>query len=141
MKTKLIIALLVGCIGLVLASYKVEEIEEVCALTGASQRYTRYFSLFSTEPVLQESWVDEVLERTGNTPTRHEWVRTKGDTSTLTSFYRAHQRVPTTYRIRSGNWDDLKERFTDEEIIQLALDFSTGIPDRQQTACDRYDSK
>src|SRR6478609_8020593 len=116
MKKKALIALLIGLVLLVLVTYKVERIEEVCALTGASQRYSRYFTLISTKPVVKVSWVDEVLSGRGRTPIKHEWVRTMGDTTTIATFYHGHRRAPITYWIRNATGNELRDSFTDQEI-------------------------
>jgi hypothetical protein len=141
MKTRTQIVLLVGGAILVLAAYKVERIEEVCALTGASQRYKRYFSLVSTKPVLKESWVDEVLASRGVTPIKHKWIRTAGDTSTLVTFYHSHDRAPITYWIRGDTVENLRDSFSEQEIGKLAEDFASGVRDRQESALERYRSR
>jgi len=141
MKMKALILLLVGCVILLLATYKVERIEEVCALTGASQRYSRYFSVFSTKPIMKESWVDQVIASRGGHPVEHEWVRTMGDTTTIVSFYRAHRRAPITYWIRGAELNDLKDSFNEHELGMLAEDFASGIKERQASALERYRSR
>ena len=141
LKKKALIVLLVGCVISVLATYKVERIEEVCARTGASQRYTRYFSLVSTKPIVKESWVDEVLASRGAPAINHEWVRTMGDTTTIATFYHAHSRAPITYWIRNDTLEDLKESFSEAEIGKLADDFASGIRERQEAALERYRSR
>ena len=137
MKTKALILFLVGCVILLLATYKVERIEEVCSRTGASQRYSRYFSVFSTKPVMKESWVDQVIASRGGHPVGHDWVRTMGDTSTIISFYHAHRRAPITYWIRGAELNDLKDSFTEHELGMLAEDFASGIKQRQESALER----
>ncbi|MBN8457118.1 MAG: hypothetical protein J0M04_04680 [Verrucomicrobia bacterium] len=141
MKTKAPILVVVGCVIALVATFKVERIEEVCARTGASQRYSRYFSVFSTKPVVKASWVDEMIARGGRRPVDHEWIRTMGDTTTLYSFYRAHDSAPITYWIRFAELNDLRDSFTEQELEMLADDFASGIRERQESALVRFRSR
>lgn len=141
MKPKALIPMLIGCVLLLIATFKVERIEDVCARTGASQRYSRYFSVFSTKPVVKASWVDEMIARGGRRPADHEWVRTMADTTTLYSFYRAHDCAPITYWIRFAELSDLRKTFTEQELEMLADDFGSGMRERQESALVRFRSR
>lgn len=123
--------------GLVLVglfAFKVEHIEEVCSLTGASRRYERYYSIISTRPETTESWIDSVLEANGQLPVDHQWVCTKGDTWTLGSFYRSHNRAPKTYHVRSLSVPFLRETFSEQQLNALAEAFASGNLSRQTVA-------
>lgn len=112
------------------AALKVEHVEEVCALTGASRRYNQYFSLIRTSPVYADSWVERTLISHGNPVPEHRWVRTMGDTWTVFGFTRRHAKAPATYGARGWTESMLRENFSEAQILQLAKEFASG--DREQ---------
>jgi hypothetical protein len=133
------VAIIAGGCTLLLAAltFKVEHIEEVCSLTGASKRYNRYFSIVTTPPQIRESWIGETLKDAGRPVDERNWVRTMGDTWTLSSFHRSHARAPVTYGVRLFTVPMLRETFTSEAVLQLAEDFVSGDPSRQDAALER----
>lgn len=122
-----------------IAIYRIEEIEEVCALTGTSREYTRYCFLFDTKPVVKVSWIERTLEKNRVAVPPHRWTRTKGDIWTPFHFGRAHSKAPTTYFVQNLSETFLHESFSDDEILKMAQDFATGDPAIQRSAFERLE--
>lgn len=128
----MILALVVG-FG---AVFEVRHIEEVCSLTGSSQRFKRYFSFFSTTPVISKSWIEEALTSDDQPVPDYLWVRTMDTTWRLIGTTREHEGPPITYHARSMSLDLLRQIYTNEEILVMAHQFVSGNQNSQQKALD-----
>ncbi|MEM7013399.1 MAG: hypothetical protein AAF585_18160 [Verrucomicrobiota bacterium] len=133
----LTVILIVGLIGIVTTAFKFEEFEEVCALTGSTQRYNTYFSIYSTRPVIKTYWIENVLRSNNQNVPELEWVRTMGTTRTIFTVSFAHSRAPLTYDAIYWSLEILRESHTDLEILALAQAFASGDPERQKQAADQ----
>lgn len=133
--------LVAGLLVIVAKTFKIEEIKEVCSLTGTSQRYNTYFSVFSTRTVVTTSWIEDVLKEKNQPVPKYDWVRTMGNTRTILTVSFVHSRAPITYSARSWNLEFLRESHTDAEILELAKAFASGDPERQKDASNQLFSE
>jgi len=134
---KSVIFSLAGFVLLILATFKIENIEETCERTGAVRSYSRYFSFIRTGVALRESWVDQILRERGKPAVAHSWVKTKGDTVRLLTGNYGHGRAPLTYGLSYVTLEALRNSFSDDEIVTLAGEFASGVPERQNVALER----
>lgn len=135
MKRKRVALLFWGVLVVLLVfTFKVEHIEEVCAKTGSSVRYNRYFSVITTKKKLTQSWVEEALEAEKLAIPDREWRRTMGNTRTTFSFTRAHGRAPATYQIRGLDLEHVREDFGSAETLRIAKTIGLGDAEERKAA-------
>ena len=125
-KKHVIILSVIGVLVLLALTYKVERIEEVCAKTGTSVRYNRYFSLFSSPKELRPSWIEEGLREQKIEIPEYDWRRTMGEATTLLSVTNAHDRAPELYFYRYMSLNEASEQYGRTKALELAKSIATG---------------